>query len=128
MGPKRFSPPRPDDAGITPDSISAAAEAIGAATPWVMMPTQGEVDPWVTLDAKTVLDMVLSAGPALEGELIVVTDGWLPDGRVIPAARLREVMEDQESWVGDDIVIIASEARRVVLIHHEGAYVHIFVP
>ena len=116
------------DVSITPDSISDAAEAMGAATLWLMMPTQKEVDPWATLDAKTVLDIVLSAGLPLEGELVVVMDDWLPDGRVVPAARLREVFESSESWVGDDLVIIERQRRRVILVHHEAAYVHILVP
>jgi hypothetical protein len=114
------------DVGITPDAISDAANAIGAATPWVMVPNRGEhLDPYATLDAKSVLDLVLSAGPPLEGELIVLTDDWLPDGRVIPAARLREVFESRESWIGADLIIIERQRRRVILVHHEGAYVHI---
>jgi hypothetical protein len=37
-------------------------------------------------------------------------------------------MEGDETWVEDDIAIIAPEARRVALIHHEGTYVRISIP
>ena len=114
-----------------PDSIADAAVRAGVSPSprWPLLPTYGQLDPFGALGVQTVLDIVLAAGPPLEGNVIVVSDDHLRDRipfDVVIACRLRSVLEANEAWfMGRDLVLIAPEQRRVVVIHHEGAYAHI---
>jgi hypothetical protein len=108
-----------------PDRIAEAAGAANVDIPWARFPTTDAIDPFWDMSAERVLDIVFPLGRRPDGDVLVVTDELYPRALLLQAANLLPHLRANAGWLGGDLVILIPRQRRIVLIHHMGAYAHI---
>ena len=110
----------------SPDRLWAAADAI--AGPAVAR----ELRQWENLPDLEILDRVYAGQPPLAGPVVAVTDHMFASGGSparLPAERLRDfvagyLVSAGECFFNGDVVILATDAARLTVFHHEGVFAH----
>jgi hypothetical protein len=111
----------------SPDRLWAAADALAG-------PAEvRELPGWEDLQDIEILDRIYAGLPPLIGPVIVVTDRAFSPGESpirLEAERLREFVAGYFTAAGEcffdggDVIILATDARRLTILHHEGVFVH----
>ena len=121
---RRFLPATVDFSSV--DRLSAAADAVAGMAEWQMIPD------WERIPDLKILDRVYGGQTPLAGPLVLVTDHMFASGGFparVPADGLRDFVggyaaSNGECFFNGDVVILASEAGRLTMFHHEGAFAH----
>jgi hypothetical protein len=110
---------------LSADRVARAADAVAGPARWERFPD------WEDVADLDILDRVFAGRPPLHGPLLLATAhmGFRGSPVRLPAERLRQFVAEYRISAGEcffngDVVILAPEARRLTVFHHEGAFAH----
>lgn len=123
---------------MTPDKILEAAtqadipfESVLIQNVWRSNPEGYGDKEFEDYENLELFDLVFSARPPTSGMLWFIPDECFFDNYepfLVQGEQLREFVSSFQPQMNQDVLMIWRESLRVTLIHHEGAFFHIFVP